>query len=206
MFLIVPAGIMVFCVTILLSRSRGTLLAIVVALLVTALVGHTRKVIFVTLGTAAVGGIAAAVIAGRLGFFERDVSTDISSGRFDIYLVYFRMFLESGGLGVGYRASDRILNGITAHNIYLTTVTETGLSGLSAFISFIVVVIAAARGGSKWLLAPALTVGLIEMTESSLFGFAGPSALTSWLVILAFAASGRFPSAPTPHSSNESRI
>ena len=72
--------------------------------------------------------------------------------------------------------------------------TETGLLGALLFACLMIAVLVASRGrkASRPLLVVAVTVAAVELTESSMYGWGGPTALTEWLMVLAFAASGRF--------------
>ena len=90
--------------------------------------------------------------------------------------------------------------GMPGHDIYLTVLTEMGLLGAFLFACLMIAVLVASRNrkASRPLLVVAITVAAAEFTESSMYGWGGPTALTEWLIVLAFAASGRFLSGRTP--------
>lgn len=193
----------VLLAALLMSGSRGALLAVGVGILVLVLSRAGRKVI-IPLG--ALTGITVAFAAlinphvfdGLDKFFFRDSATaDVTSGRLALYEGMLRLFAQSPFTGTGYRSIEALspnASGLAGHNIYLTVLTETGLFGAAFFVGLAFSVIAASRSGraGRPMLVVAVTIATVELTESSIYGWGGPTALTAWLMILVFAASGRF--------------
>ncbi len=115
----------------------------------------------------------------------------------EIYQNLLNVFQQSPWTGTGYRSVEELtpgISGLTAHNIYLSALTETGLFGAFFFLGPALSVVVASRRGKEGrpLLAAVVTIAAIELTESSIHGWGGPTALIAWVLILAFAASGRF--------------
>ena len=205
----VLASMAVLLAGMLMSGSRGSLLAIGAALLVLVLSRAGRKVIIpmgVLAGIAAVFALLVNpwVFDGVDRFFIRDsASTDVTSGRLEIYEGMLRLFSQSPFTGTGYRSVEALspdASGLAGHNIYLTILTETGLFGALFFVGLVFVVLDASKAGkiSRPLLVVVVTIATVELTESSIYGWGGPTALSAWLLILGFAASGRFLSEEEP--------
>jgi O-antigen ligase len=116
---------------------------------------------------------------------------DISSGRFDIYAAYLQRWAQQPWLGGGYRTSQVQLNGqlFEAHNVYLSVLVEMGVLGALVFAALLVATFRSAASGAA-LIGAASTALSVELTESSLFGLGGPTAIMSWLVLFGWAASG----------------
>lgn len=199
----VLASMLVLLVALLMSGSRGSLLAVVVGLLVLML-SRAGRMVVVPLGVLA--GIATLfavlidpkVFDGLDKFFFRDAtSPDLTSGRLGIYERMLLLFAQSPFTGTGYRSTEALspgASGLAGHNIYLTVLTETGLFGALFFLCLAIAVFAASRAGKvgRPLIVVVVTISAAEVTESSIYGWGGPTALTAWLMILAFAACGRF--------------
>ncbi|GFK17741.1 hypothetical protein KbCgl_03130 [Corynebacterium glutamicum] len=100
------------------------------------------------------------------------------------------------------------MGGVTGHNVYLVALADVGILGFGAIIFLIAFIIKAAKGSgeNKFLFGVFLTVGVIELTESSIFGFGGPTALTVWLIALMLAASGCGETNPLSSSELESQM
>ncbi|MDQ0824657.1 O-antigen ligase [Arthrobacter sp. B2I5] len=206
--ILVLASMAVLTAAMLLSGSRGALLAVVIAVLILMLSGTQRTLI---LPLAVLGGlffVFAMVIDPQLlepldRFFLRDGSSpDVTSGRLQIYQQLLDMFQKSPLTGTGYRSIEEVkpgAPGLAAHNIYLSILTETGLFGAFIFVALGLSVLAASRleNSARPLLVVVVTIAVVELTESSIYGWGGPSALTAWMLILAFAANGRFRSEET---------
>lgn len=191
------AGISVLTVGMLMSGSRGAILAVTAGLLVLLLARGSRRVVLGVLITAATAALIAIAVRPELlesvqRFFLRDAQADITSGRFLIYAQLLDRYQLSPWLGTGYRTSELADGGLAGHNAYLSVLTETGIVGAAVFAAFIICVLVASRNGHahRPLLGVAVTVAVMELTESSVFGFGGPTALTAWLCVLAFAANG----------------
>lgn len=121
----------------------------------------------------------------------RSNSGDLSSGRFNLFAETFNLFLSAPLMGVGYRASELIMGGIAGHNVYLVLLADVGIVGFGTFLILLCFIISASKSSEqKYLMGVLLTVGVVELTESSIFGFGGPSALTAWLIAMMLAASG----------------
>lgn len=200
---LILASMAFLIVAMLLSGSRGALLALAVAGLTLTLSGTERRVLIPLSVLAGVVFIFAMVIKPALldpldKFFLRDgASPDITSGRLQIYQQLLDLFQKSPWTGTGYRSIEEVkpgAPGLAAHNIYLSVLTETGLYGTLFFAALGVSVLVASQCGRKGrpLLVVVVTIATVELTESSIYGWGGPSALTAWILILAFAASGRF--------------
>ena len=201
----VIAGIMVLVIGMLLSGSRGALVAVVAGILVLAVARGSRRVMIPAVVTAAVVGVIVTVmnptvLAWVQTLWERDPSADISSGRLALYAGLVEQFQSSPLFGTGYRTSE-LAGGVAGHNIYLSVLAETGAVGFGVFAALFVAIVIASRNGRahRPLVGAAVTVAVMELTESSIYGFGGPTALTAWLILLAFAAHGAF--LPTPSDS-----
>jgi hypothetical protein len=107
----------------------------------------------------------------------------------DVLLAHWR---QHPVLGTGYRTIELLsgVGGFSAHDIFIWVLTELGLVGIFFFAGFLVMV--AVVGRLSIFLAGALSVLVIELTESTLYGWGGPAALTFWLVLLAYPALARF--------------
>lgn len=193
---LVTAALAVLGTTLAMSGSRGALLAAAVGLLVLIL-GRASRRTALRLSALGIAGAAVMLVANPLlaaqvqRFFIRDAATDISSGRLDLYAGLLRQFQGAPILGTGYRTSE-LTGGLAAHNIYLSVLVETGVIGAAVFVALILAIVAASRygGAHRPLVAAAAAVAAMELTESSIFGFGGPTALPAWLIVLAFAAGG----------------
>lgn len=203
----VLASMVALAAAMLMSGSRGALLALGIAALVLILTRTGRKVILPLGGLASVGAMIALLINPHAfdplkKFFFRDGgSNDITSGRLNIYQWMLRMFQRSPWTGTGYRSVEALSPwGMPGHDIYLTVLTEMGLLGAFLFACLMIAVLVASRNrkASRPLLVVAVTVAAAELTESAMYGWGGPTALTEWLIVLAFAASGRFLSGGAP--------
>lgn len=199
----VLASMAVMAAAMLMSGSRGALLALGTGLLILLLSRAGRKVI-IPLGVLAGASVIFALLLDPKAFdplekffFRDSASPDITSGRLEIYEGMLRLFQQSPFTGTGYRSVEALSpsnSGLAGHNIYLTVLTETGVFGAFFFAGLIISVLAASRLGNtgRPLLIVTVTVAAAELTESSIYGWGGPTALTAWLLILAFAANGRF--------------
>lgn len=207
---VVVASMPFLMVAMLLSGSRGALLALAVAGLTLTFSGTERKVLIPLSVLAGVVFIFVMAVDPALldpldKFFLRDgASPDITSGRLQIYQQLLEMFQKSPWTGTGYRSIEEVkpgAPGLAAHNIYLSVLTETGLFGALFFAALGMSVLFASQCGrtGRPLLVVVVTIATVELTESSIYGWGGPSALTAWMLILAFAASGRFHSQGVAH-------
>jgi O-antigen ligase len=87
---------------------------------------------------------------------------------------------------------------LQAHNVYLSVLVELGAVGFLVFGCLLLSILVAGRW-SHPLLAAAACALVLELTESAMFGFGGPSALLTWLVLLGFASTGaRAPASDPP--------
>ena len=135
------------------------------------------------------------------------VQPDITSGRMDIYQGYFARWLENPILGTGYRSPQYWAGGglLEAHNVYLSVLVELGLVGAVFFIALGVGMLRSAARHTV-LIAAATTALAVEVTESSLFGLGGPTALMSWLVLFAWAATGLTSEADAGSAASQGRV
>ncbi|GAB3800080.1 hypothetical protein GCM10028798_14050 [Humibacter antri] len=197
----IVCALAVLLVGMIASGSRGAILALVVGILVLLLARTARRVIVPLLLSAGfiivIVVIAAPQVLTPLStFFRRDpsVANDPTSGRLTIYETLLARFTKAPITGTGYHTTDAVTGGLAAHDTYLSVLSQTGILGFVVFLSLIIAIILASRSGSapRPLVSVAVTVAVIELTESSIYGFGGPTALTFWLLVLAFAAQGRF--------------
>jgi O-antigen ligase len=191
----------IHAVPMVMSGSRGALLALAAAILVLIMSGSGKRVILALAALVAiVVGIGLLLSPSTFDplkkFFFRDgASDDITSGRLGIYQWMLQLFERSPWMGTGFRSIEALNPAhLTGHDIYLTVLTEMGILGAAIFACLVIAVILASRGArpGRSLSIIAVAVATAELTESSMYGWGGPTALTEWLLVLAFAASGRF--------------
>jgi O-antigen ligase len=195
-------GAAVALTALLLSGSRGALMAAGAGLFVLVFLLPIRRML-ITLGALVVGGgVTAAFVAPILAsslFNRATYGSDITSGRVGVYEETLLRWTHSPLFGTGYRTTETFTtDGLSGHNTYLSVLTETGILGALALLLLVVIVAVAGARKSNVLLGAAVAVAVMEITESSIFGFAGPTALAAWLVVFAFAAAGRTNSQPSP--------
>lgn len=197
---VVPA-ILVLLIALVSSGSRGAILALVIGVLILVVTQTSRKVVLPFLFvTGFVTGLVLLAMPSAFSplatFFTRDasVANDPTSGRLTIYQTLFQHFVTSPITGTGYHTTDTLTGGLAAHNTYLSVLTETGILGFGAFAGVVISLLAASRAGraARPLVSVVTTIAVIELTESSIYGFGGPTALSFWMIALAFAANGRF--------------
>jgi hypothetical protein len=135
---------------------------------------------------------------GDGGFFDRsDQSSDFTSGRLDIWEHVFSLWGGHPVAGIGYHTVELVpgLGDLNAHNLFLLVLAELGLVGIVIFGALIVrIILVGFRSTSpvdRMLIGGVVTVLVIELTEASMFGFGGPTAMISWIALLAFGATGR---------------
>lgn len=142
-------------VAVLLTQSRGGLLAYVTVLLISAcLLAQTRAARLRWLAVVIVFSIAGAFFAGQI--FERlsgiDSNTEVT--RLGIWAGAGLLFLGNPVLGVGYgNFKVALTNAIAvpdgfmldAHNLYLELLAETGLVGFLVFAALIIMCLRCAR-------------------------------------------------------------
>ena len=187
--------------TLLWSGSRGALAALVLALVAISLGRAGRRVRRLTLGLGLLAAVVVplvvpvAEITNNVLFTRADKGVDVTSGRLQIWASLLHKWQEQPILGTGFRTIEEInaSTGLVAHNIYLSFLVELGLVGIAIFGIVVVSTLAAGarQGTSALLLAPAVTVLAIELTESSIHGFGNATALTSWIALLSCAGAGR---------------
>jgi putative inorganic carbon (HCO3(-)) transporter len=167
------------------SGSRGAALGLLIGALLTMIV---RRAWGWLAGIAAVAvAVSVAVLVAAPWLLDREHYGDVTSGRITLYLELLERWTQSPVLGIGYRLADTANQfELPAHNILLAMLVETGLVGLAAFVALLVMLLRSGRAG-PWL---GVVVGIlvIEQTESSLFGWGGPTAVAFWLVLIAHAA------------------
>lgn len=185
---------------LILSDSRGSLIAAAAGLGVTALTAPAVRARLSEVVLSA-GGLIVLVLSVRpaaLGVVENfadrvEAGGDVTSGRSEIYAVLISQWRESPWFGTGYRSAEVDLGSkvATAHNVYLTILVELGVVGLIVFLWFVLRLLLAGSRQSP-LFGAAVAVLVVELTESSLFGFGGPTALTAWLIMIGYASTGRY--------------
>jgi len=192
---------LVLVLPLLWSGSRGAVLAIVCG--VTAMFA-TRSARAVRLKLAAAFTAAFVItfvvvpwdaLTSNELFTRTDKGTGMSSGRTDVWAHVFHDWTRHPLLGTGYRTTQSLdqQSSLEAHNIFLTVLAELGIVGFVCFLTLLVMVflMRARRGTFALLIGPAVSVLAADMVESSILGFGNPTALLSWLAILAMAAGGR---------------
>lgn len=176
------------------SGSRGALLGLAVAALVFVVARRLWRLLAAGVAVAALGGVALALTHRLPSIFQRE-DGGVDSGRLTLYEGALRTWWQHPIWGTGYRTTERLVaTEQTAHNIYLAVLAELGLVGAVVFAALIVGIVAAAirHRLNPWLPAAA-AVGVVELFDSSLFGFSGPASLTMWLIAVAAATVGAFP-------------
>ena len=194
------AGMLTLGLTLLLSGSRGALLALVVGLIPLFRIRASRRVLLLAGGGVVAVGIVLTVMSylrpSLGGAFNRALQgSDITSGRLQIYSELLMRWWHMPWFGTGYRTTE-LLTGphrLTGHDTYLSVLTETGIVGAAVFIVLLVLLL---RAGpplrtNRVLLGAVVTVLMVEVTESFLFGWGSPIPMFEWLTLLAFVAVGR---------------
>jgi O-antigen ligase len=173
------------------SGSRGAMFALALGALALLIVQRRWRTLAVSSIAAAVAAIAVGALVPTI--LNRVSADDLDSGRFGLYATVISHWLDSPFFGIGYRTTSALdeTQGFEAHNVYLSVLAETGAVGFVAFLALLVVIFVAGRGGS--LIMATITVVAVELFESSLFGWGGPTALFSWVTLLAYAAHSRYP-------------
>lgn len=128
-------------------------------------------------------------------FVHTPDSSDFSSGRLEIWSDTLGRWAQSPVLGMGYRTSQlhEETGYFEAHNVYLSVLAETGILGIAVFVVLLVLILRAGTlvTSQRVLLGAAVAVLVGDLISSSILGWGGPVALSSWLMLLAWAASGR---------------
>jgi O-antigen ligase len=187
--LAILAGTVVLLVALVISGSRGSMAGFAVGAIATLILAKTWRVLLVVVATGIVGLILTLTVAQ--GLFDRVGMSDITSGRTELWDVLLAHWRDRPIFGTGYRTIEVLsgMGGYSAHDIFLWMLTELGLVGLVMFLGFLVTM--AITGKLNVFLGSALCVLVVELTESTLFGWGGPAALTFWLVLLAYPAFAR---------------
>ena len=187
--IVIGVGMAILAVAMLWSGSRGSLLAVVLGtVLVLGLRRAWRTLIALLLIIVAA---AAAIVVFMPGILSRVSNSDLTSGRVEIYESMIRNWLQRPVLGTGFRTAQLLPGneGLAGHNIFLSVLTETGVLGFISFLAVLVAVCLCGRGNS--MAGAAATVIIIELTESSIYGWGGPTSTISWLALMSYAALGR---------------
>ena len=197
----------VFIIALMLSGSRGSMLALGIGIVAWLVSRHGAKYIIpaclflVPLGAIAWWAFPSFTEQIQASFDRTFQRSDITSGRSDIYYLLLDIWRENPIFGIGYRATEEldVTGGLTAHNVYLSMLVETGILGFSAFALVILVILRAGRKRKTMsLFVPAFVILIVEVTESSLFGFGGPTALAFWMILGAYASLGMASKEPEP--------
>jgi O-antigen ligase len=219
---LVLLGMLTLAGATLASGSRGALVALAAGVMTAFLVVAKRRFVLMSIGAALVLVVTLTVLSYTLpsvgGSFNRALQgSDITSGRLQIYTDLLTHWSRMPWFGTGYRTTE-LLTGphrLTGHNTYLSVLTEMGIAGAAVFFVLLVLIIRAgpAPRMNRALLGAVVTVLVIEITESYLFGWGSPIPLLEWLTLLAFPAIGHTQSqrgasavyaAPTPPSGLQS--
>lgn len=200
---LLATGTAVAMTTIWVTGSRGALVAAIVGALVALAFTSRRRAVLalltvVILGASVTIAIHPQFVFGTGGFFDRgDQGSDFTSGRMAIWLHLLAVWAGHPLVGIGYRTVENLPGSqdLNAHNIFLSVLVEFGLLGMVVWLGLLAGLFALAIRGSsrqdRMLLGAGVTALVIELTEASLFGLAGPTAILSWLVLLGMAAVGR---------------
>jgi O-antigen ligase len=208
---IVLIGCAVLCIAgVVLTFSRGGLLALGVAILATPIVARRRA------AALAAGFLVAVCVVAYIGVLapsdarDRIIARDGGSGRTDIWKIGWRMVEAKPitGIGVGNFQSSSIHyqiepgaatvrtdladNPSVAHNSYLEIWAELGLVGLALFLGIVLSALAAAikanrrflRDGRSDLavIAGAVAISLISVLASDFF-ISEQSSKQLWLLV-----------------------
>jgi len=156
-------------VSVLLTQSRGALIAYVAVILLAAwFLAPDRRARFVWVSAVAIASAVGALLAGLI--FERlsgvDEFTEVT--RLAIWAGAGALFLRSPVAGIGFGNLRSVLavfidveNGILdAHNLYLELLSETGILGFGVFMGTIISVLRRARrmlheerDSMRWMIA-----------------------------------------------------
>ncbi|MET4583955.1 O-antigen ligase [Conyzicola nivalis] len=184
----------VLLLSLLLSGSRGSMVAVGVGvLLFLTTQRYWRTLLSVSIGLV-VGAAGLFILVP--GVLNRVSEGDLTSGRVGLYATVLNHWLEHPVAGIGFRTTQTIdgTSGLEAHNIFLSVLLETGALGLIGFLFLLGSIFYVGRANP--LAGAAVTVVVMELTESSLFGWGAPTALFSWIVLLAYAKLGQFSAEP----------
>jgi O-antigen ligase len=195
-------GLLSLVLSLYFTGSRGALVGALAGVVVALLLSKYRRFALWGIGVAISLLVALMLVVpekffGRGGYLDRsDQGSDFTSGRWDIWVALVRVWQDHPVLGIGYRTVELLpsSDGFTAHNIYLSILVELGVVGLLIFLAvFAILLVVGLRGAGRIdrALAGAVVAVLVgELTESSVFGFGGPTAILSWSIIVGFAAFG----------------
>lgn len=154
-------------IALLLTLSRGGLLALIAALLLAPFLAQNRPRAAAGVLALLVTAVVMVMTLAPAGAMDRFTARDGGSGRTDIWTVATRMINENPVAGVGNgnfitSASDYVLapgalhdkrtlstEGSVAHNIYLEVWAELGVIGLMLFLMILLGCLGAAIGASR---------------------------------------------------------
>lgn len=199
---LVVFGVAIQCVSLVLSSSRGSILALTIGLIFFLLTRfRVVKLIAVIFSMGAVLSILMiSPLSHRLVSFlgsAPQLLETASSGRAEIYRLLIARWLTVPLTGSGYRSTELSSGtiGVSAHNIFLQALVETGLVGFLALLAvlFLIFVAGHLRGKVSPLLWFAVTALSFELTESTLYGFGSTLTTVTWLLLMAYASLGKFP-------------
>jgi O-antigen ligase len=192
---------MVLLPALILSGSRGSLVSAGLAVVVLLAIPAGQKVVIAWIWGASFALTSLLLVRPSSldflpAFFSRvRQNSDFTSGRLDIYRQLIVQWQDSPVLGTGYRSAEvQLAHNVSAagHNTYLSLLVELGVVGFAVFAGLLVVTFLAAKR-DELLIGAVVAVLAIELTESTLFGFGGPTALFSWLILFGYAATGARP-------------
>jgi O-antigen ligase len=128
-------------------------------------------------------------LAGRVP----EPSTDISSGRLDLWETGLGFWADKPLIGWGFGATDSLkgLSGTSLHNAYLTTLVETGVLGLALLAALLFWVFFWQVRPDAGIIAAGAAVLVNAALASSLVNLGSPLTLGAWLVLGALLAAGR---------------
>lgn len=186
-------------VVVVLSSSRGSAVAMLAGFAVAVILVVRKRWFTITAGAVLVlAGAAVVLVLSRARDAVIDTqldpaAADFFSGRFGVYALYLEQWFTRPVLGIGFRASGAVANGVEAHNIYLSVLVEMGIVGALCFLCLIVALALSGpkRATESVIGGAAIAVAVSELSESSLFGWGSPTAVILWIIVLSWAALGR---------------
>jgi O-antigen ligase len=108
-----------------------------------------------------------------------------SSGRVGLYKEAVHSWLEAPVLGHGFRSSASQLHGLEPHNLVLEVLVETGVLGVIPFLGACLAIALCflRRPRNLRYLGPIASIVVTENVTSTAFGWGGPVALITWLIL-----------------------
>ncbi|MFB5662649.1 O-antigen ligase family protein [Alteribacillus sp. HJP-4] len=147
------AGLILCITTILLTFSRGGMLAMILMLAVYLLLNNPLRQLKIMISLVSLGGLVLYVSAAHMNFdlpgmlADRigNVSSDGGSGRMELWVRAWEFFAPNFLFGIGaFNFSEYNTHaygaGISVHNTFLDVLSESGLIGIFFYLLFIALV------------------------------------------------------------------